>query len=369
MLNKISRYIDIPTIAIVLLICAIGLFALYSASFQNGVFLKHDVFFKQITWIILGVIIYFATIALGHRKILGYAYLLYCIMIVLLLLVLLVGSEKLGAQRWFNIFGINFQPSEISKLIVILVLARYLSKFIGCCSHRANIPLLSGFIFSLGLVALPALLIFLEPDLGTACVLFPIFIFMIFYAGIKLKYFFSLFSCVLLVVPFLWHLLKDYQRTRLLVFLNPNLDPLGAGYTIIQSKIAIGSGRFFGKGWLSGTQNQLNFLPERHTDFIFSVIGEEWGFLGSVVLLGLFFILILRFINSISATIDSESKLLVVGIITFFSTQILINIAMAIGLVPVVGLPLPFISYGGSSMLICFIALGLVSSVSRAKKI
>jgi rod shape determining protein RodA len=229
--------------------------------------------------------------------------------------------------------------------------------------------LFSGFIFAFFSVAVPALLIFLQPDLGSALILFPIFLAMIYYAGVRPLYLYSLFGLGAAAAPVFWHLLKDYQRTRLLVFINPNLDPLGAGYTIIQSKIAIGSGRFFGKGWLSGTQNQLNFLPERHTDFIFSVIGEEWGFVGSLMVAGLFLALIIRILNSISETTDNQSKLLLLGIATFFSVQVVINLAMTIGMVPVVGLPLPFISYGGSSMLTSCIMVGLFSSINRAKRI
>ena len=181
--------------------------------------------------------------------------------------------------------------------------------------------------------------------------------------GLRLRYILGFIGLGVLSSPLLWSILKDYQKERLLVFINPNIDPLGAGYTVIQSKIAIGSGKLFGKGWLAGTQNQLHFLPERHTDFIFSVVGEEWGFVGAIILLGLFFLLIRRILHIAYNTQDPYSQLLVVGITAMLAFQILVNIAMVMGLLPVVGLTLPLISYGGSSLIITLICLSLVIDV------
>jgi len=176
-----------------------------------------------------------------------------------------------------------------------------------------------------------------------------------------------LIGTTLFSMPFFWYMLKDYQRERLLVFVNPNVDPLGAGYTVIQSKIAIGSGMFFGKGWLSGTQNQLNFLPERHTDFIFSVIGEQWGFFGSSILIALFIILIYRGLKIAHETTDSYGKLLAIGIVSLLAFQIIVNIGMTIGLMPVVGLPLPLLSYGGSSLLTTVVSIGILLNIGMRK--
>jgi rod shape determining protein RodA len=186
-------------------------------------------------------------------------------------------------------------------------------------------------------------------------------------AGEGIKYLIVLVLTGLAAMPFLWHFLRDYHKQRLLVFLNPNVDPLGAGYTIIQSKIAVGSGGLIGKGWLAGTQNQLNFLPERHTDFIFSVVGEEWGLFGALVLILSFFLIMRRSLDIASSTNDMHGKLIAVGIVTLLTLQVVINIAMTIGFMPVVGIPLPFVSYGGSSMLTSFIAIALLLNVGMRR--
>jgi rod shape determining protein RodA len=215
------------------------------------------------------------------------------------------------------------------------------------------------------LVAPAFLLIFLQPDLGTALVLIPILFSILFVCGERVKYLFITMCAGILSLPFLWHFLKGYQKDRLMVFINPNIDPLGAGYTIIQSKIAIGSGGLLGKGWLGGTQSHLKFLPERHTDFIFSVIGEEWGFVGAVALIALYALIIKRGLNIISNIDDIYGKAIATGVVTLITFQVLVNISMAVGLMPVVGLPLPAISYGGSSTVATLVAMGFLLSVSR----
>ena len=211
------------------------------------------------------------------------------------------------------------------------------------------------------------LFIFKQPDLGTTLLLFGIFIVMVFASGMRYRYFFGFLGTCCGAVPILWHLMKSYQRDRLLVFLNPNIDPLGAGYTITQSKIAIGSGRLFGKGFLSGTQSQLNFLPERHTDFIFSLIGEEWGFLGAMVLVASFFILVYTCLQIAEHTRDRFGYFTALGIVSIFTFQIIINIGMVLGLCPVVGLTLPFISYGRSSFIVFVIMLGIILNISQRR--
>ena len=203
-----------------------------------------------------------------------------------------------------------------------------------------------------------------EPDLGTALMLVPILLVLIYTWGAPLKYLLFMIFSGLFLCPLGWFFLKDYQKERLMVFIDPGLDPLGAGYTIIQSKIAIGSGGFFGKGWLSGTQNQLNFLAERHTDFIFSVVGEEWGFFGSMVLVGLYFLLIQRGFFIAEKAKDPCGRLLAVGLTTMIAIQVIVNLCMTMGFMPVVGLPLPLVSYGGSSFLVTMMALGLLESIA-----
>ena len=212
-----------------------------------------------------------------------------------------------------------------------------------------------------------ACLIAAEPDLGTAIVFFVIMFSMLYVGGAKLKHLLVMFATGAGFVPFLWHALKAYQRQRLMVFINPDADPLGAGYTIIQSRIAIGSGAVFGKGWLTGTQNQLNFLPERHSDFIFSVIGEEWGFVGSLVLILLFFFFLRKAISIGTRTNDLHGRLIVTGVVAMLSFQILVNISMTMGFMPVVGLPLPLVSYGGSSLVTTMASIALILNVSMRR--
>jgi len=212
-------------------------------------------------------------------------------------------------------------------------------------------------------------LIFRQPELGTSLLLFGIFLIMLFATALEYRYIFTLVGLCLAIVPFAWHFLKPYQKDRLLVFLNPNIDPLGAGYTIIQSKIAIGSGQIFGKGWLSGTQNQLNFLPERHTDFIFSVIGEEWGLMGALCLVTLYFLLILTSLNIANQVKDKFGMFVSIGIVAILTLQVVINIGMVMGLFPIVGLTLPFVSYGRSSFLIFIIMMGFLLNLSKRRTI
>jgi rod shape determining protein RodA len=243
----------------------------------------------------------------------------------------------------------------------MLVMAGYLG------SRKGGLDRPRDFIIPLALLSLPFLLVLIQPDLGTALLLVPIFFAMMFVAGASRKYLGILIAAGVAAMPFFWHFLRDYQKQRLMVFLNPNVDPLGAGYTIIQSKIAIGSGGLIGKGWLAGTQNQLNFLPERHTDFIFSVIGEEWGLFGALALVLLYFLIVRRSFNIAVSTNDMYGKLIATGVGVLLALQVVINMAMTIGMMPVVGIPLPLVSYGGSSMLATFIAVGLLLSVGMRR--
>jgi len=217
------------------------------------------------------------------------------------------------------------------------------------------------------LAGIPFSLVLLQPDLGTALLLIPIFLTIMIMGGVKLRYIVGMVAIGIAGMPVFWHFLRDYQRQRLLVFINPNIDPLGAGYTIIQSKIAAGSGGLFGKGWLNGTQNQLNFLPERHTDFIFSVIGEEWGFLGAMGLVLLYFFVVKRAFNISMLTSDAYGRAIASGVGVMLGLQVIINIAMTIGLMPVVGIPLPLVSYGGSSLVATVVAIGLLLNVGMRR--
>jgi len=366
-MNPIHKKIWFSTIAIILL----GLIALYSAASEN-VRVSKDICYDQMLCAGFGLLIMFLMGKVDYKRFYDFAYVFYWLNVLLLIFVLLGGRHALGARRWMDIAGISFQPSEITKLSLILALGRYLSHRRPALSFdfltTAQV-LFRELIVPLLITGTLMLLIFKQPDLGTSLLLFGIFIVMVFASGLEYRYVVGFLVLCISLMPFAWGILKEYQKDRLLVFLNPNIDPLGAGYTIIQSKIAIGSGQLFGKGWLEGTQNQLNFLPERHTDFIFSVIGEEWGLLGAIVLIYLYFILINTGIDIASKIKDKFGQLVTVGIVTILTLQVIINIGMVMGLFPIVGLTLPFVSYGRSSLLIFLIMMGFLLNLSQRRSV
>ncbi len=355
------------TIAIIL----IGLVALYSATTGN-VRVSRGIFYDQLFCAAVGIFIMYVVGRIDYRKFFDGAYILYAINILLLILVLVSGRDALGARRWLTIGGISFQPSELTKLSLVLFLGRYFATQRSVLTFgfmNKTQLILRDLFFPLFLTGISMFLIFKQPDLGTALLMFGIFFGMLFASGLEYRYIIGFSLACLSVVPFAWNILKDYQKDRLLVFLNPNIDPLGAGYTIIQSKTAVGSGQFWGKGWLSGTQNQLNFLPERHTDFIFSVIGEEWGLIGTMVLVYCYFSLI-RYCLLVSEQVKDKFGMLVcIGIVSILTLQVIINIGMVIGLFPIVGLTLPLVSYGRSSFLIFIIMMGFLLNLSKRRTI
>jgi len=354
-----------------LLIVTIGILSIYSSTYRKEGTQWQLIYQRQILWVILGLGFFFWLSNLNYRRLWDATYFLYGLAVFLLLLVFLLGIVRLGAQRWLKFAWFNFQPSEIAKLIMVIFIARYFSaKSIDDISLKVNkMGIVRGLALPLVFVAVPMGLIMEQPDLGSAMMIFLVFIAMVFVSGVRLRYFIIFITSGLLGLPVLWYLLRDYQKERLLVFLNPNIDPLGAGYTVIQSKIAIGSGGVFGKGWLSGTQSQLHFLPESHTDFIFATFAEEWGFLGSCALLFLYFLLIREGIRIAQRTADNFGKLLALGISLMLGIQVFVNIAMNLGLAPVVGLPLPLLSYGGSSVMVTFMALGILVNINRTRAV
>ena len=287
---------------------------------------------------------------------------LYIFNLVLLVAVMLLGQSALGAQRWIMIGPISIQPSEFSKLFMIISLATILTKRVG------KINSLSDFMPIAAYVGLPFILVLKQPDLGTSLVFMAIFLGMIFAAGINMKILarFSVLGAAML--PVLWHFLKDYQKMRITVFLDPNVDPLGSGYHIIQSKIAIGSGMLLGKGLFNGTQSQLNFLPENHTDFIFAVVGEELGFVGAALLLFLYFIVLWRGIRIAQEASDTFGMLLAVGITSMLAFHVLINVGMTMGIMPVTGIPLPLMSYGVSSLTTNIMAIAILLNIHMKKQ-
>ena len=285
----------------------------------------------------------------------------YVFNLILLILVMLVGQSALGAQRWIALGPISIQPSEFSKLIMIIALAAMMEK-------RGKIQSLSDLAPVAGYVLVPFLLVLKQPDLGTSLVFLAIFFGMVFVAGIRLRILFGIFGLGLAAMPVLWHFLKDYQKMRIMVFMDPNVDPLGAGYHIIQSKIAIGSGLLFGKGLFGGTQSQLNFLPENHTDFIFSVVGEELGFVGCTVLLLLYLIVLWRGIKIAQNASDTFGRLLAVGITSMIAFHVLVNVGMTMGIMPVTGIPLPLMSYGVSSLTTNIMAIAILLNIQLRRQ-
>lgn len=354
-----------------LVICSIGILSIFSSTYQKEGRLWQEIYKRQIIWIIIGLAFFIAMSNLNYRRIWDWTYFLYAAVLFLLLLVFLLGVIRLGGKRWLNLGWFNFQPSEFAKLITVIFLSRYFSrKSVSDISLLSrNFGVFRGLVLPFIFVIVPVGLVIEQPDLGSAVLILFLFMALLFLTGLRFRYIFLLLLVMLLPLPFFWHFLRDYQKERLIVFLNPNVDPLGAGYTIIQSKIAIGSGSLFGKGWLSGTQSQLHFLPESHTDFVFATFAEEWGFLGCAVLLFLYFSLIKEGLSIAQRTTDPFGRLLAFGISLLLAIQVFVNIAMNLGLAPVVGVPLSLMSYGGSSMLATFISLGILVNIDKTRTV
>jgi len=354
-----------------LLIAIFGILSIYSSTFQKEGTAWQEIYKRQILWLIIGLVCFYLFSRFNYRKLWDANYFIYGLAIFFLLLVFGLGVIRLGAQRWLKFAWFNFQPSEFAKLAVIIFLARYFSR-----KSTDDISLLSGkfgifkgiilpFIF----VAIPMFLIIEQPDLGSGLILLLVFVGLLYLTNVRIKYIFILLAALISPLPLLWNFLHGYQKQRLLVFLNPNIDPLGAGYTIIQSRIAIGSGGLMGRGWLRGSQSQLYFLPESHTDFIFATFSEQWGFLGSSLLILVYYLIIRQGFIIGQRTNDTFGRLLAYGISILLAIQVFINIAMNMGLAPVVGLPLPMMSYGGSSVLATFIALGILVNIDRTRNV
>lgn len=359
MLRRLFKDIHYPLIFAVLGLAAIGALFIYSASFRDPG--QYEV--KQFFWIVIGLGAMIGISYVGYRPFLSIGYLFYGFSLVLLVLVDFFGHKHLGAARWLTLGPLVIQPSEFAKLGTLLALVNYLG------SHN---PLGGQFKIVLGsfaLIIVPFILVVKQPDLGSAILFFPMVLTILFLWGIQWRYLFAGFGALAVGLPFAWEMLKEYQRKRILVFLNPALDPLGSGYTSIQAKIAVGSGGLWGKGYLAGTQTQLHFVPEHHTDFIFCVIGEEIGLLGSLLVICLYAYLFNAIFLIMQHTTDIRAKLLCGGVLALVFAHVIVNIGMTIGLMPIAGVPLPLISYGGSSFVMNCVALGLVLSVYRERSI
>lgn len=360
--RRLVQYFDWGVLWLILLVGFFGLATLYSAVTAGASTIQKVLYFKQLIWFCAGLFVMILSFLVNYKVLERCAHIFYAICIILLICVLAFGQYGGGSRRWLKFAGISVQPSEMVKVAIIIILARYYSKFASTRGFTLR-EIFTPFV----LVLIPFVLIVKQPDLGTAMLLVIIAGSMTFYVKIERRSLIAMILSCCVFVPLIWFFLKGYQKQRILTFLNPDRDPLGAGYHIIQSKIAIGSGMLKGKGFLKGTQNAFSFLPEQHTDFIFSVLAEEWGFFGSAVLLFIFLMLIVWGLNVAYGCRDSFGTILAVGLTAMIFWEVFINIGMVIGLVPVVGVPLPFISYGGSSMLTVMLCVGILLNISMRR--
>lgn len=349
-----ARDFDWPLLLIVLAICALSILQIHSAT-QNGNLAGMHM--RQFWWVVLGVVAMLVVARIDYHAILDQAPLLYLTGLGALGLVLVMGTTKFGAKRWLTAGPLDFQVSEIVKLIIIIVLARYLSEV------RSDRLTLADLVKVGFLTGLPVALILLQPDLGTALVLVPVAVVGAFLAGLEWKHVVAILVIGALLVPVGWMFLKPYQKERIQTFLNPGDDPRGSGYQVLQSKIAVGSGGMWGKGVGQGSQNQGGFLPVRWSDFILAALAEELGFAGVVLTLMLYLLLLWRLVHNALHANDRAGMYIVMGVAAVIGFHVLVNVAMVIGYMPVTGIPLPLMSYGGSATVFVFMALGLVMNV------
>lgn len=350
--------LDGPLLLGLLTVSGLGMFVLYSAGGENT-----DLVLRQGARVGVAVIVMMAIAQIPTKFLRLWAPWLFVAGLFLLVLVLVIGEIGKGAQRWLDVGILRFQPSEIMKLAVPMMAAWYL--------HERPLPptLRETVVVILGIALVPAILIARQPDLGTALLIAASGILVILLAGMSIRLILALGALTMVAAPALWFGMHDYQRQRVLTFLNPESDPLGSGYHIIQSKIAIGSGGVFGKGWLNGTQAQLEFLPERSTDFIFAVIGEEFGLLGLATLLTLYLLIVARGLYIASQAQDTFGRLLAGSLSLTFFVYVFVNTGMVTGLLPVVGVPLPLVSYGGTSMVTLMAGFGMLMSIQSHRKL
>ena len=344
-------HLDVPLVLGILVLSACGLVALYSAGGRDS-----DLVTRQVIRLAIGFGLMFVVAQIAPRRFFNWAPPLYLIGVLLLCIVLALGETAQGAQRWLRVGPISFQPSELVKLTVPLMIAWQISR--GELPPRLWQIVLGGI-----LTLVPVVLVMRQPDLGTSLLVFASGAFVLFLAGLGWRYMLALAMFAAACVPLLWNFMHDYQRQRVLTLLDPQQDPLGAGYHIIQSTIAIGSGGMYGKGWFNGTQSQLDFLPERSTDFIFAVIGEEFGLLGILVLLSAYLFVVFRGLYIATQAQTIFGKLLAGALVLTFFIYVFVNIGMVSGILPVVGLPLPLVSYGGTSMVTLMTGFGIVMSI------
>ena len=356
--NEITFFQKVKELDYLLIVCVIilsivSLFVMYSTDGGEILFHTRNHFYKLVTFFPLMIILAFFSLRFWHNL----AYIIYLSVILLLIWVSFFGIQSSGSQRWMDLYFFVLQPSELMKVAIILCLAKYYHRL-----KIENVNSLSSIIIVLSIIVLPVIFVLSQPDLGTSILIVLSGLIILWLGGVKLKYFVYSLITFLISLPFIISFLKPYQKLRILTFLDPDRDPLGAGYQIIQSKIAIGSGGLDGKGFLKGTQSYLDFLPEKHTDFIFTLFSEEFGFIGSVALLILYSIIIFRIIRIGAISRSNFARLFCFGFAFAIFIYVVVNLSMVLGLLPIVGSPLPIMSYGGSSMLATMIGFGIVLS-------
>ena len=347
------KAVDYFLIIIVAIIGSMSVFSIYSTESGNFSFYTKNHLTRFLVFFSMFLVLSFVRVSFWYRQ----AYIFYILGILFLLLVIFFGISASGSKRWINLFIMNLQPSELMKIAIIVCFARYYHRI-----QSSDIQSYKYLLQPIILLLIPCYLVITQPDLGTAILIAGSGLAIIWLAGLNLKYFIYSGLILLVSLPFVISILKPYQKSRILTFFNPDRDPLGAGYQIIQSKIAIGSGGLLGKGFLQGTQSYLEFLPEKHTDFIFTLFSEEFGFVGSMLLILLYALLIYRIIRIGFSSRSFFAKLYCFGFASALFLYIFVNIAMVVGLLPIVGAPLPIMSYGGSSMLSIMLGLGIVMS-------
>ena len=352
---------DYVLFVVMLLLCGIGIINLYSIGASEGS-ASTEFYYRQLLWFCAGFIALAVFVYIPYARIIQYAYYIHGFFILLLFVVLFMGTTKLGSQRWISFAGFSLQPSELAKMSFIFALTKFFSENISQKPFG-----LRDLLFPLLLLIITFVPIFLQPDFGTAGIFCIIFFSFLLFIQLEKKTVLPFLGAVLCFLPCFWFFLKDYQKKRILIFFDPSIDPLKSGYQIIQSIIAVGSGGLLGKGFGKGTQSQLRFLPEQHSDFVFSVWAEEWGFLGCCVVLILFFILIYRGFRIAFSSKTFAGSFLALGISCLLFAQFFINICMTIGFFPIVGVPLPFMSYGGSALVSYMIGVGLLLNIGMRK--
>jgi rod shape determining protein RodA len=350
------RDLDWPLLIITLSISALGVLQIYSATHETK---WHSDWWKQVIWILVGLGLMWVVTSIDYHTLLGQVPILYCVAIGAILLTFVFGEVVFHSRRWIPIpgTGVQIQTSEFAKIVIILLVARYLSEL------KSDEISIRDLLKLGGLVGIPTVLVMSQPDFGTGATYMPILAGGVLLAGLRWRYLAVVLIVCALAVPAGWYLLKDYQKARLVTFVDPSADPRGRGYQVIQSKIAVGHGGIWGRGVTQGTQTQLRFLPVPHTDFIFATFAEEHGFVGVVVVLGLYFLLLMQIVQNAQAAPDRAGMYICMGVATLLLFHLLVNVGMDVGYMPVTGIPLPLMSYGGSSTFSIFMMLGLVINV------